>query len=445
MNASPRHARGFAMLIVLGIILIAAFVLVVVQTSSLGQASTGRESLARVRAQWAARAGIEATIARLEYETQNPNTGDAYSVYTGLSEVSRDSLEGASYRIVSTAGKDQIDGPGDPGSKLNINVATRDQLLTIEPFMTEDVADAILDWIDEDDDVREVGAELGYYQSMPFAYLPRNAPMQSILELELVAGVDPLDVRGEDWNLNGALDDNENDGDVAWPPDNADGELDAGWSGVLTAASTGGSLFGASGEERLDLTLADASSIMTRTKVTSGQAEAILSYAQNASNPQMRDFLRSNLQTLAQQAAQATGGGQQQQQVEALNTEQLSALLNECSIGVPDPTIPGKININTCDSKLFEYLPELDSTVADTLVGERSSRSTGFLSIAEVLEIDGVTRNTAATIYDLFDVSSNVFEVTCRGVDANTGIEVELCATIDRSTLPVVIKEIYAR
>ncbi|MFZ4573165.1 MAG: hypothetical protein ACOYN0_02130 [Phycisphaerales bacterium] len=435
--------RGFAMLIVLGIILITAFVLVVVQTSSLGQASSGRESLARTRAAWAARAGIEATIARLEFDTQNPNTGDAYAVFTDLAEVAQDSLQGSSFRVVSTSGKQQFDGPGDPHAKLNINVASRDQLLEIEPFMTEDVADAILDWIDSDDDVREVGAELGYYQSMPFAYLPRNGPMRSIQELELVAGVDIRDVRGEDWNLNGILDDNENDGETSWPPDNADGVLDAAWSGVLTAVSAGGSAFAASGEERLDLTSADDSTIMTRTRVNSRQAEAILAYVQQGQNPQMRDFLRRSLAQLAQQVAQP--GAAQQPQPDALTTEQLGALLNECSIGVPDPTLPGKININTCDSKLFEYLPELDSTIAETLVSERAGRSTGFLSMAEVLDISGVSRAAAATMYDLFDVRSDAFEVTCRGTDANTGIEVEICATIDRSTLPVVIKEIYAR
>lgn len=441
MSARGAKPRGFAMLIVLSIIVIAAFVLVAVQASALGQAAGGRESMARVRAKWAARAGIEATIARLEEATQNPNTGDAYAALDDLAEVATDTLDGASYHIASTLGKDVFDGPSDAHAKLNINVATREQLLTIEPYMAEDVADAILDWIDTDDDVREVGAELGYYQSMPYPYMPRNGPMQSIQELELVAGVDPIDVRGEDWNLNGLLDDNENDGATSWPPDNADGVLDAGWSGVLTASSSAGG-FAASGQERVDLTLTDASEVMSRTKVTSSQADIIVRYAQEASNPQMRDFVRQSLQQLAAQVAQ---GGGNPPQVEALTTEQLGLLLNECSMGVVDPATPGKININTCDSKLFQYLPELDSTVADTLVSERSARSTGFLSLAELLEVDGMSRNTLATIYDLFDVSSNTFEITCRGVDSTTGIEVEMIATVDRSTLPVVIKEIYIR
>ena len=34
------------------------------------------------------------------------------------------------------------------------------------PGMTEDVADAILDWLDTDDEPRELGAEIEYYSGL---------------------------------------------------------------------------------------------------------------------------------------------------------------------------------------------------------------------------------------------------------------------------------------
>jgi type II secretory pathway component PulK len=438
-----RGKHGFAMLAVMGVIFIAAFVLVVIQSAAMSQASGGREELARVRAYWAARGGIEATIAKLEEGTRTPNTDDAYALLNDMAEVADGTLEGASFTIRGSLGKTEFSGPADAHAKLNINIATRDQLLTIEPFMAEDIADSILDWIDEDDDVREVGAELGYYQSTAYAYLPRNGSMQNIQELELVAGVDPQDVRGEDWNLNGILDDNENDGDVSWPPDNADGILDAEWSGVLTASSVDGGL-AASGEARLLLSEANAADLVSRTKVSTAQADAILQYAQQSQNPSMRDFVRRSLRQLAQQAAQANGQTQQVQ-IENLTSEQLGLLLNECVITEVPAGTPAKININTCDDKLFDYLLELGEDVAETLRTERAARSNGFSSIAEVLDIDGISRNQAAVIYDYFDVRSNVFELTSRGVDSVTGVEVEITATIDRSTLPVVVKEMYLR
>src|SRR5690606_2788818 len=143
--------------------------------------------------------------------------------------VARGELLQASYSVAHTRYPNEYDGAEDAHSKININAMTRNDLLTFID-MTEDVADSILDWIDEDTDVRELGAEEGYYlRNKAFRYTPRNAPFRSLQEVELVAGVDPLLLRGEDWNLNSRLDPNEDDGDASWPPDNADGKLDAGW------------------------------------------------------------------------------------------------------------------------------------------------------------------------------------------------------------------------
>ena len=43
-------------------------------------------------------------------------------------------------------------------------------LLMSLPGMSEDVADAILDWLDEDDEPRPFGAELEYYSTLPTPY-----------------------------------------------------------------------------------------------------------------------------------------------------------------------------------------------------------------------------------------------------------------------------------
>src|SRR5262245_42208289 len=181
-------------------------------------------------------------------------------------DVAEGVVEGGTWRIATTDGKKEVLGPEDAHSKININRMTTNQLLAIEPFMSEDMVQSVQDWVDSDEVPNEQGAELPYYLSLPNSYIPRNAPMRSIAELELVAGIMQEDVRGEDWNLNGVLDPNENDGDASWPPDNADGILDRGWSGVMTAASVDGGL-GASGETRLDLTTASESEIADRVKV----------------------------------------------------------------------------------------------------------------------------------------------------------------------------------
>ncbi|MBM3290953.1 MAG: general secretion pathway protein GspK, partial [Candidatus Hydrogenedentes bacterium] len=55
----------------------------------------------------------------------------------------------------------------------------------------EDPTDAILDWIDGDDDPRPNGAETEYYQSLLQPYPCKNAPLNSVEELLLIRGVTP--------------------------------------------------------------------------------------------------------------------------------------------------------------------------------------------------------------------------------------------------------------
>ncbi len=136
-------------------------------------------------------------------------------------------------------------------SKLNLNALpkliedaeldeeqSRNMLLGL-PGMTEETADAILDWIDEDDDLRQFGAESEVYQSLapPYEMKAQGVPLRSIDELMLVNGVTPYLLFGEDANRNGLLDPNENDGDLSPPGDNADGVLQLGWSSYLTVHS----------------------------------------------------------------------------------------------------------------------------------------------------------------------------------------------------------------
>lgn len=78
------------------------------------------------------------------------------------------------------------------------------------PGMTEDVAIAILDWLDEDDEPRDPnGAELDYYEGLGTKYTPANGPFTSVEELLLVRGVTPQLLFGADANRNGVLDPDE--------------------------------------------------------------------------------------------------------------------------------------------------------------------------------------------------------------------------------------------
>lgn len=449
MTTPFQRRRAFATVLVFGVIIFAAMIIGVLQSSAFAQAASGRESLARVRAFWAARAGVEETIARLEHSTENPTATSAYADMDEMVAVAEGELAGATWRIATTDSKEEVLGPADAAAKLNINRMTKAQLLTLEPFMSDDVADAVLDWIDADDDPQPLGAEYPYYQSLERPIRPRNAPMRNIAELELVAGMDPRDVRGEDWNLNGLLDPNENDGDESWPPDNADGILDAGYSAILTASSVDGGL-SVSGEAKIDLTATDEGELVSRLKVSNDQAATIVAHV--AANPAatLSDFILTDLNTLARRLRQQQGGGgrgQPQPRIENLTTEQLGALLDEAQVGPPEAAarLPGKLNINTCPAEVLDFLPEIQPETADAIIAERSARPQGFTSLGQLLGVPGIGRRQLAAVHELLCVRSNVYVVTCRGRDAKSGLEVEMRVTLNRASLPLVIEEVLVR
>jgi type II secretory pathway component PulK len=98
----------------------------------------------------------------------------------------------------------------DEGSKLNINNPNvTPEMLELLPRMTPELAAAIVDWRDADDDISTGGAESETYARLRPAYLCKNAPFDSVDELRLVAGATMDILVGTDLNRNGVLDPNE--------------------------------------------------------------------------------------------------------------------------------------------------------------------------------------------------------------------------------------------
>ena len=139
------------------------------------------------------------------------------------------------YGLIDESGKLDVNGllnvtlRGQPLDELE----QRTLLLGL-PGMTDELADAILDYVDGDADVRPFGAEADAYAALSPPRLPRDGPLNSVDELLLVSGVTPQLLYGEDANRNGLLDPAENDGPATLPYDDADGVLDLGWAEYLT-------------------------------------------------------------------------------------------------------------------------------------------------------------------------------------------------------------------
>ena len=124
----------------------------------------------------------------------------------------------------------------DEASKINLNFADAKTLANL-PGMTAERVDCLQDYKDPDSETRRQGAEQDHYSSLPHPYIIKNGPLATIEELLLVKGFDAQAVYGDDYNLNGILDKNEDDAKETFPPDNHDGQLDRGLLGMATVVS----------------------------------------------------------------------------------------------------------------------------------------------------------------------------------------------------------------
>jgi hypothetical protein len=422
-------------------------VLVAIQSAAFDDAGSSRDAVARVRAYWAARAGLESIIARLEQNMANGNTRGAF-VLDDLASVSQGTLSGAAWEIAHDFNNRMRLGPMDAHAKLNINslaasTTAMDDLMELEG-MTESVAAAILDWIDADDTIRQYGAEYSAYQGFPSPYEPRNGPMRTIRELELIRNVTPSDVRGEDWNLNNLLDPNESDRNLTWPDDDGNDRLDAGWSRFLTVSSVE-PVFREDGGKRLYLrTATEAQVISAVGNLTPLQARAIIGYAQNA-DVYLTDFIGT---TLRQIATSLGDPALQPRLIQNLSRDQLENLLDRCTLHDPDGgPVPGRINLNTTTREILKLTPIFRGVAgegaADLLLFARSQRGGGFDSILDLL--DYIPAQQLQIVARYIDVRSAAYIVTSRGVDTASGHEVQIRATLQQTDLPLPITEMIVR
>jgi DNA uptake protein ComE-like DNA-binding protein len=281
-----------------------------------------------VRCKWACRAGIEKAIAVLnEDETENDSLMDLWS---DNPEDFNDVMLDQCWFTVQVI---------DELSKLNINTATKEQLLGL-PDMVEEIADAIIDWRDSDDMPSGLGVESGYYEGLTYGYRARNGPFRTLRELLLVKDVSEELFYGEDTNLNGRLDYNERDGQESPPADDGDNVLDVGWAAYLTCYPSGSSASSA-GETSGEQTQSSGTQ-----QQTSGTQEQTSGTQQQTSGTQQQSS-GGQAQTSGNQGR--TSGNTQQSsgntQQTSGNTQQTSGSTGQTSESTSQTS--SKVNINT--------------------------------------------------------------------------------------------------
>jgi type II secretory pathway component PulK len=301
-------------------------------------------------------------------------------------------------------------GLEDESTRLNLNfLPAADKLLEnggrtllmAMPGMTEDVADAIMDWIDEDDEPREFGAEGEYYGTLDPPYYPKNAPLDSVEELLLVRGVTPTMLFGMDLNRNGVIDPHESQATGQTSPtiasltDPALGDLSRGWSPYLTLYSAEKNV-NSLGLPRIDLNSDDLEALYDQLNEVVGAEWATFIVAYRQSGPYDGDedgeivagdldFSRAGETKLTQvldlvgAKTEARFAGQSDPVVLGpLFPAELGAmalymptLMDNCTASSAGQVIPGRININQAPRAVLLGIPGMTEELADEILDMR--------------------------------------------------------------------------
>lgn len=287
----------------------------------------------------------------------------------------------------NTTPMEPVFGLIDEASKMNLNTATTNMLLLL-PRMTPELAASIIDWRDSDSNVSMGGAESETYNRLQPAYNCKNAPFETVDELRLVYGATLDILYGEDANLNGVLDLNENDGPAAIPDDNRDGRLDPGIFEYLTVYT-----------------------------IQPGTGRTNINGGVNAVRPLLQQTFGDERSTLMLRNAGFTtgggggnggggGGGGTAPDFTSLLDFYIKTKMTEqefaqvaTNLTTSATNSPGLINVNTASAEVLACVPGIGVDNAPSLVAYRQSNPTALTTIAWVLQVLNQQNATQAGRY----------------------------------------------
>ncbi len=285
----------------------------------------------------------------------------------------------------------------DEASKLNLNTATV-EMLQMLPGMTPDLAASIVTWRSGAAG-QTGGAEDATYARLTPPYRCKHAPFETVEELRLVYGMTSELLYGEDINLNGILDPNEDDADVLPPADNRDGRLDLGIFEYVTVYSREPN--------------------GTRTNVNNQQQLALLLESRLGAQ-RANEILARFGRPPAPGAGQGTSTGGQPSPGGQPGPGQAGALqissvlefyilsgmtLEEFEQIAPEITatdgdfIEGLVNVNTAPEAVLACIPGIGPQYAPALVSYRQTHPDRLSSVAWVVDVLGQQNALLAAPY----------------------------------------------
>lgn len=421
--AANNTRKGLVLVMVLWVVVVLMAIVAVVGRASRLDMKVRLVNTEELRCQWACRAGIETAIGVLSEDTrESDNLLDYWS--DNEEDFNDVGLEQCWFTVKVI----------DEASKLNVNTATKEQLLAL-PDMEEQIADAIIDWRDSDDTTSEEGVEGGYYENLPFGYGIRNGPFRTIRELLLVKDMTEELFYGEDTNLNKELDYNESDGAESPPADDGDDELDEGWIAYLTCYSYDNNV-DAHGSKRVNINEANERRLERSLSIRKSQAKWIVENREKNKYKSIADLINKNSPKKSQDR-QKEGSDE----AEPLDLQTFYNIADKITVS-NDDKMPGRVNINTASKEVLTALlgrDETDDELAVSIINYRDGLIGGMQSVAEIMQVESVDIDTFKKIAEHITTRSDVFTIRCVATadrNGTNGRTLHTEAVVDRSSTP---------
>ncbi len=273
-------------------------------------------------------------------------------------------------------------GLEDEAAKLNLNTADEETLFGFAPLLPEHV-DALLDWRDSDEQARPQGAEQTYYDQLLHPYLVQNGPLRTLEEVLLIKGFNGPVVYGEDANLNGLLDPNEDDGDDRFPPDDRDGALNRGLYGLATVWSVEPNV-DRFGEARIDLN--SSPDQLAQEGLSQPLVDLLRVYRAEGNRLEHPADLLEMEYRVQRQHREFPDLRQGDVLVAEVQPEDLVILMDRTTTAPNQRTVAGLVNVNTAPVAVLAALPGIDENLARQIADVRTG-------------LDAEVRSTTAWLY----------------------------------------------
>lgn len=281
-------------------------------------------------------------------------------------------------------------GVTDEAAKLNLNHATPAQLgallrQVVPPdTQVQELIDPLLDWIDEDDEPREFGAETEYYASLEVPYRAKNAPLETVEELLLIKGFNGQILYAEDFDRNGLLTLNEDDGDVSFPPDNGDGVLNRGLLPYVTVHSQE---FNAANDNkpRIFLFGTDKEALREDLMEAFDNDEQAVNFLIKGAKNEGTEQIHSIAELLSQRIID------DRMTDSPFKGDLATRLFDKCTLD-PNPQFFGRINVNTAPPQVLRCVPDLPAERIPLILQKRAQiseiarTSTAWLVTEKILD-----------------------------------------------------------